>query len=324
MPLNLTAGDDDDGRRLDRILRKFLHDMPLSAIHRMLRKGQVHVDGKSAGAGFRAKSGQAIAIYASYADESAHGRHFLPAEGPRKKPVKPVPGAPLGPALEILFEGDGILALNKPAGLIVHGRESLETLVLSYLEPKIPPSLSFRPGPLHRLDRPTSGVLVFSASLEGARLFSAMLRERAVKKQYLTIVEGQIKNDCFWQDELIRDFRKKKTQTSGAAKERRPKTKTALTTVRPIVSNAGFTFILAEIKTGRTHQIRAQASENGHVLLGDRKYGSAKSDCFFLHSWRIELPSPLSRQIEAPLPLKFREKIKELFGLDSDHISGRL
>jgi 23S rRNA pseudouridine955/2504/2580 synthase len=188
MPISLTAAADDDGRRLDRILRKALPDMPLSAIHRLLRKGGVLVDGEKAAIDHRVRAGQTITINLKnisprregakgFAEFANHARNVASLRlGERKIQNNVIPDI-------LLFEGAGLLFLNKPAGLQVHGRGSLEDMVRAYLEPKLPPSLSFRPGPLHRLDRPSSGVIAFSTSLEGARVFSAMLRKRMITKQ---------------------------------------------------------------------------------------------------------------------------------------------
>ena len=323
MPISLIAAADDSGRRLDRILRKALPDLPLSAIHRLLRKGGVLVDGKAMSADYRVLAGQTIMLRS-------------PVPSPKSqipKPQSPVP-SPYSLTDIILFEGAGLLILNKPAGLRVHGRESLEDLVLSYLEPKLPPSLSFRPGPLHRLDRPTSGIIAFSTNLEGARFFSAMMRNRILKKQYLALVSGVIEKTEIWEDKLARDGRRKKTFRSfGEAK-------TALTKITPLLGDGVRTLVLAEIETGRTHQIRAQAAAHGHPLLGDKKYGAMQNEAldytgrFLLHAWRMEfsvktventdntqyeglplgLPGGLPRRIEAPLPEKFFEKIQNIFG----------
>ena len=314
MSLSLTAAPDDSGRRLDRILRKALRELPLSAIHRLLRKGAVLVDGKSAPADYRIRTGQSIII------ESENVVLSGTAEVNAGKSTGTC-------KLDILFEGAGLLVLNKPAGIVVHGtggrrNGSLEDQVRSYLRPKISPSLSFRPGPLHRLDKPSSGIIAFSTSLEGASLFSALMRERKIKKFYLALVEGSIKSDETWQDELVRDRNRRKTVTEPGA----DKAKSALTRVAPLAENSFCTLILAEIKTGRTHQIRVQAASHGHPLLGDRKYGGhafpsdftaggSAGQGFLLHAWRMEFPPDLSLPvlIEAPLPDYFQRKVTELF-----------
>ena len=308
MPLNLIAGADDSGRRLDRVLRKALRQTPLSAIHRMLRQGLILVDGSKAGPDRRILAGETItAPIAEY--ESASNKRFAP--GGEKNTLE-MP--------EILYEGSGLLILNKPAGLSVHGRESIDSMVQSYLVPKLHPSLSFRPGPLHRLDRPSSGVLVFSASLDGARRFSAMMREGKIRKQYLAVVEGHLEDTEVWKDKLFRDAKIKKSFTgnsdennSGHAKE-----KAALTRVKALAGNKDYSLVLFEIETGRTHQIRAQAASRRHPLLGDKKYGGGPlSGGFLLHAWRLYLPPPFPPMVEAPLPENFKNKIEKFFDIDS-------
>ena len=318
MFISLTAAADDNGRRLDRILRKALPDMPLSAIHRLLRKGGILVNGKAASADYRVHSGQTISLCSLLPTP-----HF-----PLSVPHSPTPYS-LFPDM-ILFEGSGLLVLNKPADLPVHGKGSLEDLVRLYLEPKLPPSLSFKPGPLHRLDRPSSGVIAFSTSLKGARFFSEKMRNRMIKKQYLALVNGEIKNAETWEDELVRDERRKKTFRARSGAAMHDGTKSALTRVSPLLGNGACTLIMAEIETGRTHQIRAQAASRGHPLLGDIKYGGDRIEPgaidldreFLLHAWRMNFPEntdnnqyeDLPWRIEAPLPEKFLEKIQKIFG----------
>ncbi|MDR0877430.1 MAG: RluA family pseudouridine synthase [Treponema sp.] len=310
--LTLVAAADDDGRRLDRILRKALPDMPLSAIHGLLRKGRVLVDGAPGGASDRVRAGAAIRVPISDGDAGAI-RAKTAASSKQKTPPSL--------ALSILWESADFLALNKPAGLATHGPESLETLVQAYLAPKLPPSLSFKPGPLHRLDKPTSGIVVFSASLAGARAFSALLRERRVRKTYLALLDGTMGRDETWEDILARDRVRGKSFALPGSKVGIGKDgpKEARTRAYPLASASGLTLARLELDTGRTHQIRAQAAAHRHPLAGDRKYGgSGQRGGFLLHAWTLELPEqaqpPMPRRLEAPLPDNFRERIRELFG----------
>ncbi|MDR2743446.1 MAG: RluA family pseudouridine synthase [Treponema sp.] len=322
MAITLTAAADDNGRRLDRILRKALPDMPLSAIHSLLRKGRVLVDGVPENGACRVRSGSAIQIPLGRGDAVS----VVPAE--KQETPNRAPNWDL-PKLHILWEDADFLILNKPAGLAVHGSDrgsgnSLETLARAYLAPKLPPSLSFKPGPLHRLDRPTSGIIVFSKSLEGARGFRSLLREKRVRKTYLALLEGILDRDETWEDILIRDRDLGKSFVSpGPASGEAPRE--ARTRVRPLARNAaasaaGVTLARLEPDTGRTHQIRVQAAAHGHPLAGDRKYGgAAQGGGFLLHAHSLELPGQtlpgLPRRLEAPLPDYFRKRIEELFGV---------
>ncbi|MDR0719278.1 MAG: RluA family pseudouridine synthase [Treponema sp.] len=304
MMMCLTAAADDDGRRLDRVLRKALPGLPLQALYRLFRKGKILVDHIEAGPGKRIKAGQIIEL----------PRTCTPDPQPPGK-THPPSAPPAG--LKVLYEGEGLLFINKASGLAVHGPDSLEEQVQSYLKDKTAPSLSFRSGPLHRLDKPTSGLIVFSTNLEGARHFSRLIRERKVRKLYLALVDGTLLKSQIWEDELIRDKKLQKTivvpkgEISGDAK-------TGRTLVSPLASAKGHSLILAEIESGRTHQIRAQAAEKGHPLSGDKKYGgkalpgkTLRGGGFFLHAWKLEAEG---RRIEAPLPENFLAAITEFFG----------
>jgi 23S rRNA pseudouridine955/2504/2580 synthase len=291
MGVELRAGDNDDGRRLDRILRKALPGLPLSGVHRLLRRKQVLVDGLPAQAASRIRSGQLIRVEGLETPESG--------ESPRDE-TRALPGEQ---PLRIIWEGAGLLVLNKEAGVPVHGPDSLDERVRTFLRGKLPASLSFRPGPLHRLDKPTSGIVVFSASLEGARIFSALLRARLPRKRYLALVEGQLSAPAVWEETLVRDTRRKKTEALVSPPPEPGRgygpAKPARTRVFPLAARGGYSLILLEIETGRTHQIRAQAAFHGHPLAGDRKYGGGfLSGGLLLHALSLEFP---------PKPVEIRE-----------------
>jgi len=281
--MELVTGENDEGRRLDRVLRKALPGHPLPLIHRLLRQGQVFVNGKPAKAQDRICRGVKISI---------------PSLNDAPKAAALSPSLP-SPA--IIWEGPGLIAVNKPAGLAVHGPASLDAMVRSFLAGKTSPSLSFKPGPLHRLDKPSSGIVVFSTNIEGARLFSALMREQKVKKTYLAVVEGKVEKEEIWEDALVRDREMKKTFVSSDGKN-------AVTKIKPLACKGCYSLVSAQIATGRTHQIRAQTAARGHPLAGDRKYGGRGKDGLFLHAWKLEF---LEYFIEAPLPeafLKFMDK----------------
>jgi 23S rRNA pseudouridine955/2504/2580 synthase len=225
---------------------------------------------------------------------------------------------------EILWRKSGIIVFNKPPGLATHGKTSLDTLVKVWLSGKLPPSLSFKPGSLHRLDKPTSGLIAFSETLEGAQLFSRLLREHKLIKTYLAIVEGRLSGEQTWQDRLARDKAAHKTfvRDEETAKD-------ALTHVKSLAVGETCTLISVRIYTGRTHQIRSQAASHGHPLAGDIKYGgqgksAERSGGFFLHAWKMEPdedaeglpPTFIKKPLVAPLPEPFLSRISALFGRD--------
>ena len=325
MTIELKAGPDDGGRRLDRVLRKALPEYSLSLIHRLLRQGKALVDGKPAGPDKRIQPGNVIRVVIreerlspqeshTEAQRTRSSRRNSNFEFPLCPPCTPCLCEMKSDTIPtILWRGAGIIVFNKPPGLATHGKDSLDTLVKTWLDGKLPTSLSFKPGPLHRLDKPTSGAIAFSETIEGARLFSRLLRERKTAKTYLAIVEGRITGDEIWQDELIHDTTAKKTFTGGAAGS-----KNALTAVKALASNGSFTLIEARMVTGRTHQIRAQAASHGHPLAGDVKYGGhGFSGGFYLHAWKMDMGGHLEgfpQPLVAPLPESFRSHISALFG----------
>ncbi|ADN01410.1 RluA family pseudouridine synthase [Spirochaeta thermophila] len=273
------SGPDDHGKRLDRIVRTLLSHIPLSRVFRALRTGEILLEGKRVPPSTRVSRGARIHIH----------RSLLPEREPRQK-WEPR-------ALPILLETDHLLILNKPPGAVVHGPGSLTDQVRSYLKDRIPPSLAFTPSPLHRLDRLTSGILVFSRSIHGARWFTRALREGGIEKTYLALLEGTLAEPARWEDLLTREGRRSRPSPHG-----RP----ALTDVRPLLAAPTATLALCIIHTGRMHQIRVQAALRGHPLLGDTAYGSTRRIRPVLHAWRLRplSPSPLfpADGLQAPLP----------------------
>ncbi|MDR0403773.1 MAG: RluA family pseudouridine synthase [Treponema sp.] len=330
--MTFTAADDDSGRRLDRVLRKALPGIPLSALYRLFRRRAILVDGRPASGADRVAAGSVIQI---------PGDGLSPDRAPNRAPA---PGRPrretAAPLPEILFEGEGLLVLNKPAGLAVHGpdRDNLNRRVQTYLRDRIPASLSFRPGPLHRLDKPTSGIVVFSTCLEGAKTFSELLEKGKLVKTYLAVLEGSLEHEELWNDLLFRDKQRRKSLAGPKAapaagspaagnpavpgnRARNSREKEALTVARPLCrSNApgSLTLALVQPKTGRTHQIRSQAALHHFPLWGDRKYGAKGEGGFFLHALSLEFPPEASfpRRITAGPPAAFTAFLKERFGPD--------
>ncbi len=314
------AGKDDEGRRLDRLIRKMFPELPLSWIYSSIRKGYIRQNQKKAHPASKIKMGDEINIKSNFPLPSPSNR----GEETSMTLLKTVSGG--GARLKydlksmILFENEHVLVLNKPRGLLVHGRESLDTLVRAYIPMNQEKSLSFKPGPVHRLDRNTSGIVLFSLSLAGARILSTFIKEGRAEKYYAALFSGRIKKKETWNDYLIRDPVKKVSlgiSTSRDACIR--KGKIAESIVFPLISTDKSTLAFCRLITGRTHQIRIQGALHGHPLVGDRKYGGpALLNQYILHAFCFRLKTSNSligfHQLFAPIPDKSISYLNSLLG----------
>ena len=278
-------------------MRKSLTDVPLSLIYRSIRKGTILLNKKKA----------APSIHVACGDEITIPEHLLPG--------KDLVHAPSDPSIRslILYEDERVIAVNKPPGKLTHGKNSLDESIRLYTNQKNGPSLSFRSGPLHRLDRNTSGLILFSASLEGAQGFSSAIQNRQVEKYYFCLFDGNLKTETKWLDRITRNSFDHKTVRS-----RDSSSKHAETHVIPIACSGHVTLAMCKILTGRTHQIRAQASIHGHPLAGDSKYGgSSLIPGYLLHSASLRIRNDQLLNLPtltAPLPEQSQNILKVFFG----------
>lgn len=318
------ADINDSGRRIDKIVKKLMPDHSLGMIYKYFRKGLVKKNKKKVNPDVRIQEGDLISIAA-----------FLL----QKKNLQSAPTLFEEPLLETslfetnLFVNVHIRVINKPYDIPVQGGGqiacSLDKIVVKeYLnnlkEQGLSPSLSFRPGPLHRLDRKTTGVLVFSQSLAGAQWFSQSLKDHCIGKEYLAIVEGKVTGIQYWQDGILRKsqgrgggFTQSHVSISG---------KNADTLACPLAwgkyKEKPITLLHLKISTGRTHQIRLHCSHHGFPLLGDTAYGgraiktttTKNQQDFFLHAWKISIPEnnplDLPSKITAPISVFFKNMIE--------------
>jgi 23S rRNA pseudouridine955/2504/2580 synthase len=311
------AGSNDEGRRLDRLIRKMFPLASLSTIYRSIRRGDIRLNQKRTPVHSRVKAGDRITIRRSSQLHTHPGGVRRPARG-----------SALSADL-IVFENAHILALNKPRGMLTHGPESLDELVAAHYARDDLDSLAFRPGPLQRLDRNTSGLILFSRSLYGARRISTLLRERMISKYYLALLDGVLASEQVWTDTLVRDMDSGVSRTAAAGPGEhqgrgggRRHGQMARTVVTPLVSSDAATLAACRLVTGRTHQIRVQAARHGHPLAGDRKYGgSLQKPGYILHALCIRLDREESelgfRSLFASPPEASRRRIDDLFGPDA-------
>ncbi|HET7838598.1 MAG TPA: RluA family pseudouridine synthase [Rectinemataceae bacterium] len=311
--LTRRAGADDAGRRLDKVLRRMFPSLGLSDIYGRLRKRTIRVNGARAEPACRLAEGDLISFPAELLTGGEDST-------PPSEPIGSRNGSGLGGIL--VLETRDLLFLNKPRGLLSHGPGGLDELVEAAMRDRIGMSLSFRPGPLHRLDRNTSGLITFPRTAEGSRAFSMMLRSRRIRKRYLALLDGVLDRELLWEDRLVRDDRTR-TSHAGAEAERSPdeaaRGRRAVSRIVPLIGSQGLCLAMIEIQTGLTHQIRAQASLHGRPLAGDRKYGGSRhASGFLLHAHSMEFSEPpfddVPRRVIASLPSEASERLASIFG----------
>lgn len=321
----VTVGPNEANQRLDKFLRKYLNDAPLSFIYRLLRKKDVKVNNRRVEPSYVLQVEDLITIYIP--DNQWDKASSIPAF----KALSKVD-------LEVCFEDDHLLVVNKPVGLVVQDEgervESMTRLVLSYLikdgsyDPK--KSFGFIPGPAHRIDRNTSGLLVFGKTLPGLQALGVAFKEMDyLEKSYLALVVGIIKSDGKITTPLIKDA---DNATVRIARKNEVGMK-AETDYFVLKNYPNFTLLRVILKTGRTHQIRVHLASIGHPLVGDGKYGDkvVNRQIFerfrwsnqFLHSERIKfnfVPEPLTYLngmiITADLPLTHQQILDRIASME--------
>lgn len=212
--------------------------------------------------------------------------------------------------LEILFEDNHLIIINKKVGDIVQGDKSkdmpLNEIVKAYIGDKYNKPGKVFLGVIHRLDRPTSGIVMFAKTSKALERMNKMLREKTIQKTYWSLVEGQVLNPS---GTLIHFLKKNpKNNKSTAFKKENKDTKKAILHYNTLVSLDNYTLLEINLETGRHHQIRCQLSVTGYPIKGDLKYGSKRSNKdggIYLHAKKIEFSHPVKKEqiiVEAPVP----------------------
>lgn len=278
MSENLHITKDNEGRRLDRVLRTLWPDVRLGEIMKAIRKGDVRVDGKKAKVDTRLEEGQLVQVPwdANKNQKALRENHKHIKNGRLRK----------YPALDTVYRDNYMWIVNKPAGLLTQpdkkGGDSLITRALAELNWD---RTDFRPSTVQRLDRNTSGAIIIAMSGTAQRHLSELIRERRIGKLYRAVVQGESNESGTVDLPLIKD---PKTNT---VKVDIKNGRGSISKYRRVCCGNNNSSIEVDLITGRPHQARVHMAEIGHPLLGDRKYGNgfgAKRP--LLHAYKITFP----------------------------------
>jgi 23S rRNA pseudouridine1911/1915/1917 synthase len=274
------------GERLDHYLQARMSGYSRARLQAWIKDGLVSVNGGAAKPSTTLRSGDRIEV--------------SPADLP------PLKADPEDAPIEILYEDSAVIAVNKPAGLVVHagaGAHSgtLVNRLVHHFKSLSQVGGEMRPGIVHRLDRGTSGVLLVARTDAAHRALAAQFANRTTEKTYLALVEGRVNADSGRITKPIARDPAHRTRMTARLEHGRD----ALTEYRVLRRFEKFSYLEVRIGTGRTHQIRAHLASIRHPVAGDKLYGAQAADRVFLHAWRIRFDSPATGTritVEAPLP----------------------
>jgi 23S rRNA pseudouridine955/2504/2580 synthase len=293
----LKIDDGADGQRLDNFLLTQLKGVPKSRIYKLVRGGEVRINGGRVEVSYRLQLGDEVRI--------PPVRMAAPAQP--AAPKLPPSANRLLP--HILYRDDALIALNKPPGMAVHGGSGVSRGVIEQLRLELPECRYLEL--VHRLDRETSGVLLVALKRRALTGLHAAMREGRIEKRYLTLVAGRWPNPV---QNVKLPLHKRVTDEGEKRVTVRDEGQSAHTIFRRLQLYSDFTLLEAELKTGRTHQIRVHTSHLGFPIAGDDKYGDFELNRrlmklglkrMFLHAAKLVFDHPISGErmtVEAPLP----------------------
>lgn len=302
------------GQRFDKFLAKYMELAPKSFFYKMMRKKNITLNGKKAAGNEKLEEGDTVKLFLS--EETI--------EGFREKKKRAVH---TGAKLDILYEDEQVMLINKPAGMLSQKAEKGDISMVEHLISHLLDTgevteemlKTFRPSLCNRLDRNTSGIVAAGKTLQGLQMLSGLFKERTLHKYYLCIVKGVIKEEQDVRGWLLKN---EKTNQVRIFKNETKDVRPIHTKYRPLADNGQETLLEIELLTGRTHQIRAHLSYMGHPIFGDPKYGDAVLNkkltsgyglhMQLLHAWHLVFPElsgdfeGLSgKSIYAPAPKQF-------------------
>lgn len=296
-PVSLEAGGEDEGKRLDAFLAGRDLGLTRSQAEKLAKSGRVRIGGRAAAAGRRLVVGDVVEV-------------LLP---PRQAAT---PG-PESIGLDILFEDEHVIVVNKPRGMVVHpagGRQSgtLVNALLAHTGNLAAGAGEHRPGIVHRLDRDTSGLLVAAKSDEAYAELSGQVRRREMERRYVALVWGAVAEDRLLIDVPIGRHRRTPTRMAAVARPSEGrKVRPAYTDIIVLERYEAMTLVEARLGTGRTHQIRVHLAHQGHPVVGDPTYGlrRARRERAMLEGKTLALVRALRGQALHAQLLRFRHPV---------------
>ena len=289
--IKLTVTENQANQRLDRFLKKYFDLAPLSHIYKMIRK-DVKINGKRKSKEHMLSAGDEITIYIS--EEEGAG---LQKKAKRIRAKK---------QFRIAYEDRNLLIVEKPFGLLTHGdktekKNHLANQVTDYLIEKgeyDPRDRMFTPSPVGRLDRNTTGLVMFGKNAETLRQLNHMTQgKEAIGKYYLTIVEGRLDSTLHLRDKMTKDAEKNQVTIVPGSEEGKWMETVATPLEKTFFHGRWYTLTQVEILTGRTHQIRVHLAKAGYPVIGDVKYGLQAGNrimreafglnTHLLHAWKL-------------------------------------
>lgn len=290
----------EENQRFDKYLKKLLPNASTSFLYKMMRKKNIVINKKKVEGNEKLKAGDVVSIFLS--DETFDKFHVNIEE--LKKEYDALKSLNLK-GLKVVYEDDEMIVADKPYNMLSQKASvkdlSANEYLLGYMINKGELSFedfqTFRPSVVNRLDRNTTGLLLFGKTLNALQQLGEGIRERSIEKYYRAIVAGELKDELELKGYLLKD---EKTNKVSFHKEHVEGSDYIETGVKPLVSKNGLSLVEIHLITGKTHQIRLHLSTIGHPILGDMKYGDEKINKKYyeshkvnhqlLHAYRLEFP----------------------------------
>ena len=277
--------------RIDRFLRKHLKNIALSEIYKMLRKAKIKVNNKKVSQDYRLVLGDIIFVFLPESFEEKNEEAFIELNEIRKEKLKSM----------IAYENENLFIINKNLGDVIHKGSGhnislLEEFRAYYSNNKV----NF----VNRIDKLTSGLVIGAKNIKTAREIAKEIQLGNITKKYYILVYGKIEKEEF----ILENYLKKDEEKVIVSDIEKEDYKKSITHYKRINGNDDYTLLEAELKTGRTHQLRAQLSYIGHTIVGDTKYGkNIKEETMYLFSYYLKIDL-YDLELEIGIPNFFLKK----------------